>query len=221
MKSKKLIAIIISGVVSVAAITTGVVVYNHTNTSETSELKSEVSADADSKSNAEETKDTEQTVDIDPATLFNEAAEATKNVQSARIIVSSNLNEKEEIVEDIMFERQIYIDVASGQETFDLSGGGHDECNIEELYSTSPIDEILFYNKLGHLNNLTDLRVSKVKLNGNERYKLEAHNTFFNVDDIYYIDPETKLVTNLHEIQPGNVIGYTTFEYNIPYSFGE
>ena len=32
MKSKKLIAIIISGVVCVAAITTGVVVYNHTKT---------------------------------------------------------------------------------------------------------------------------------------------------------------------------------------------
>ena len=93
MKSKKLIAIIISGVVSVAAITTGVVVYNHTNTSETSELKSEVSADADSKSNAEETKDTEQTVDIDPAALYNEAAEAIKNVQSERVIVSSNLIE--------------------------------------------------------------------------------------------------------------------------------
>ncbi len=219
MKSKKLIAIIILGVVSVAAVTTGVVVYNHTNTSKTSELKSEVSADANSKSNAE--KDTEQTVDIDPETLYNEVTEATKNVQSACIITSSNLNEKEEVVEDIMFERQTYIDVASGQEIFDLSGGGHDECNIEELYSTSPIDEILFYTMLDDFNNLTDLHVSKVKLNGNERYKLEAHNTFYNVDDIYYIDPETKLVTNVHEIQPGNVIAYHTFEYNVPYSFGE
>lgn len=218
MKSK-LITIIISGVVSVAAVTTGVVVYNHINTSETSELKSEVSADADSKSNAE--KDTEQTVDIDPATLFNEAAEATKNVQSACIITSSNLNEKEEMVEDIMFERQTYIDVASGQEIIDLSGGGHDESNLEELYSTSPIDEILFYNMLDDFNNLTDLHVSKVKLNGNERYKLEAHNTFYNVDDTYYIDPETKLVTNLHEIQSDGILVYKTFEYNIPYSFGE
>lgn len=220
MKSK-LIAIIISGVVSVAAITTGVVVYNHTNASETSELKSEVSADADSKSNAEETKDNEQKVDIDPADLLNEAAEATKNVQSACIITSSNLNEKEEIVDDIMFERQTYIDVASGQEIIDLSDGGHDESNLEELYSTTPIDEILFYNMLDDVNNLTDLHVSKVKLNGNERYKIEAHNTFYNVDDIYYIDPETKLVTNLHEIQPGNIIAYQTFEYNVPYSFGE
>ena len=119
-----------------------------------------------------------------------------------------------------MFERQTYIDVASGQEIFDLSGGGHDECNIEE-YSTSPIDEILVYNGLDDFNNLTDLHVSKVKLNGNERYKLEAHNTFYNVDDIYYIDPETKLVTNLHEIQSDGILVYKTFEYNIPYSFGE
>lgn len=218
MKSK-LIAIIISGVVSVAAITTGVVVYNHTNTSETSELKSDVSADADSKSNAE--KDTEQTVDIDSATLFNEAAEATKNVQSARIITSSNLNEKEEIVEDITFERQTYIDVVSGQEIIDTSDGVHEDCNLEEYYSTTAMDEILFCNRLDAFNTLTDIHLSKVKLNGNVRYKLEAHDTEYNSDYIYYIDPETKLVTNFHEIQPGNIIVYKTFEYNIPYSFGE
>ena len=218
MKSK-LIAIIILGVVSVAAVTTGVAVYNHTNTSETSEIKSEVSADADSKSNAEETKDTKQTVDIDPATLYNEAIEATKNVQSLRVILSSNLDEHDELVDDISFERQIYIDIASGQEIFDLSGGGHDEYNLEES-SRSSIDEILFYTQLNDFNNLTDVHISKVKLNGNERYKLEARDTY-NIDYTYYIDPETKLVTNVHEIQPGNVIAYHTFEYNVPYSFGE
>lgn len=225
MKSK-LIKIIISGIVSAVAIgaSVGLVVYHHTNTSEPSELESEVSADvdADSKSNAEEkTKDTEQTVDIDPETLYNEVTEATKNVQSECIITSSNLDKDEKVVDDIIFERQTYIDVASGQEIIDTSDGAHEDCNLEEYYSTTAMDEISFCNRLDTFNTLTDIHLSKVKLNGNVRYKLEAHDTEYNSDYIYYIDPETKLVTNFHEIQPGNIIVYKTFEYNIPYSFGE